>query len=93
MHSLRTDPVSGTTYGAAHKSERLNHQRGSDDAGGVIGIALLALLILVVALVSTTPHWLAGNLQVTYQQCMAAAQTVADRKQCDPTQATPGTKP
>ncbi len=91
--NLRTDPESGSTYGAAYKSERLNRQRGSDGAGEAIGWALLVLLILAVAFISTTPHWLAGNVQVTYQQCMAAAQTVADQKQCDPTQPTPGTKP
>ena len=66
-----------------------NSQRGSDDTGGAIGIGLLGLLILVVIWVVGQPSWLAGNVQTTYRQCMAAAQTPADQRLCDPTQPTP----
>jgi hypothetical protein len=62
----------------------MNPQLGSDDTGGAIGVAFLALLILVVPVVSTSPNWLAGNVRTTYAQCMAAAQTPADQRLCDP---------
>jgi len=66
-------------------SDRLNHQRGSDDAGGAIGIALLALLILIVLFVSTSSNTIAPTVHYEYGRCMAAAQTPADQKLCDPT--------
>jgi hypothetical protein len=70
-------------------SDRLNHHRGSDDAGGAIGIGLLIILILIVIWLVDQPSWLAGNVRTTYSQCMAAAQTPADQKVCDPTASTP----
>ncbi len=70
-------------------SERLNRQRGSDDAGGVLGVALLALLVLIVLFVSTSSNTIAPTVHYEYGRCMAAAQTPADQKLCDPTAPTP----
>jgi hypothetical protein len=74
-------------------SDRLNHQRGSDDAGGPVGIGLLVLLILIVLFVSTSSSTISASTRYEYQRCMAAAQTPTDQKLRDPTQPTPGAKP
>ena len=64
-------------------------QRGGEDVGGAIGIGLLGLLILVVAIVATSPKTIAPAVQYEYQRCMAAAQTPGDQHLCDPTTPTP----
>jgi hypothetical protein len=74
-------------------SDRLNHQRGSDDTGGAIGIALLALLALIVLFVSSSSSTISASTRYEYQRCMAAAQTPTEQKLCDSTQPTPGAKP
>ncbi len=56
-----------------------------DDSGGFLGIVLLIALVVVVLLVSTSSSTIAPTVQYEYQRCMAAAQTAADQKACDPT--------
>ncbi len=68
-------------------------QRASDGAGGALGLALLALLVIVVAIVASSSSAIAPSVRYEYDRCMAAAQTPADQKACDPTAPTPATKP
>ena len=56
-----------------------------NDEGGLIGIVLLIALVVVVLFVSTSSNTIAPAVQYEYQRCMAAVQTVADQKACDPT--------
>ena len=60
-----------------------------NDEGGLIGIVLLIALVVVVLFVSTSSNTIAPTVHYEYQRCMAAAQTPADQKQCDPTSASP----
>jgi hypothetical protein len=61
-----------------------HRQRGSEGVGDAIGWAVVALPVVIVAIVTTSPSWLAGNVRTTYQQCIAAAHTAADQHACDP---------